>query len=283
MEKKGMTSAELQRNCIRTIALMNTLSKKVGAKSINNFSRIFDDTFSNLEIDECKDAVSTEYRNTWYPFFKGERPITDKQLKRLICIEDQVDLLYTEGPSKLWVAMWGDVSDLIEIIRDYNASLSQMPFHYITKQVPHLIRDIVDGGRVIGDLVWAISYYRYLKEMQPNVLVDVENYPVTQASCAWVLLESCMNDSFISSELDALGIRAQVTNELSAQEIERMRQIPFEQRLTDAELIPKFVVDLSMEEAEIWGAFVEDALSYEDASDSACDEVSFRQTMLFSC
>jgi hypothetical protein len=283
MEKKGMTSVELQRSCIRTIALMNTSSKIVGAKSINNFSRIFDDTFSNLERDECKDGVNTEYRNTWYPFFRGERPITDKQLKRLICIEGQVDLLCNEGPSKLWIAMWGDVSDLIEIIRDYNTSLSQMPFHYITKQVPRLIRDIADGGRVIVDLVWAISYYRYLKEMQPSVLVDVENYPVTQASCAWVLLESCMNDSFVASELDVLGIRTQVTSELSAKEIERMRKTPFEQRLTDVELIPKFVADLSMEEAELCGAFVEDALSHEDALDSACDDASFRETLEFSC
>jgi hypothetical protein len=283
MEKEVMTSVDVQRSCIRTVALMNALGKRVGAKSINNFSRIFDDTFASFESDECKKGMSTEYRNTWYPFFKGERPITDKQLKRLICIDDQVDLLYNEGPSRLWMAMWGDVSDLIEIIRGYSTSLSQMPFHYITKQVPRLIRDIADGGRVIEDLVWAISYYRYLREMQPNVLVDVENYPVTQASCAWVLLESCMNDSFIASELDVIGIRTQVANELSAQELERTRQIPFEQRLMDASLIPKFVVDLSMEEAEIYGAFIEDALSYEDALDSACDEVSFRQTMLFSC
>jgi hypothetical protein len=268
-----MTVNDYRKSCIRTVSVMNQLAIKIGANNPNHFSRIFDEVTGE----------DTQSSGLWRQNFSGKRPLSDKQLDRLLCIDAQVKKLYIEGPSKLWVAMWGDVSDLIEIIRDYNTNFSQMPFHFITKQVPYLIRDVADGGRVLGDLVWAISYYRYLKEMQPSVLVDIENYPVIQASCAWVLLESCINDSSVASELNVLGIRAQVTNELSAQELERMRKITFEQRLTDVGLIPKYVADFSMEEAEDCGAFIEDALSYEDAIDSAYDDVSFRQTILFSC
>ncbi|MES9813170.1 MAG: hypothetical protein ABW159_09890 [Candidatus Thiodiazotropha sp.] len=283
MDKKAVTSMERQRSCTRTISLMNMLSSSIGAKSVNNFAKLFDEAFSRFEGEEGLKGVDTESSRFWYPFFYGERPITDKQLDRLLCMDDQVKTLFSEGPSKLWVAMWGDVSELIAIIRDYNKSLSHMPLHFITKQVSRAIRDIDKGNRMLVDFVWSISFYRLINEVQPEALVDVENYPATQASCAWNLIDMCMNDDLVESELDALGIRIQVIDELSKHELERMRRMPVQRRLADVSLVPGFYTDFSVEEAERCGAFFEDALSYEDAIDSAHEDESFDETMAFSC
>ncbi|MCU7936053.1 MAG: hypothetical protein KZQ99_14415 [Candidatus Thiodiazotropha sp. (ex Dulcina madagascariensis)] len=250
-----MTVNDYRKSCIRTVSVMNQLAIKIGANNPNHFSRIFDEVTGE----------DTQSSGLWRQNFSGKRPLSDKQLDRLLCIETQVNELHTEGPSKLWVAMWGDVSELISILRGYKKNISQMPLHTITKQVFLSIRDSNDGKKTLKDMVWAICLYRLTIDTQPSASVD--GFHFTQASCAWALVETCMSDKLVMKELDALGISLRIKKELEAKESERRHKLNSDQWLQDAGA-HCYYEDISREEAKLMGAFVEDAISEEDAADS---------------
>ncbi|MES9841943.1 MAG: hypothetical protein ABW134_15410 [Candidatus Thiodiazotropha endolucinida] len=276
MDKQKMTLKEYQRSCICTVSVMHQLAISIGAKNPHHFARIFDEMTGE----------DTQSSGLWRNNFNGERPLSNKQLKRLFCIDNKVKKLYIEGPCKLWMAMWGNPSELISIIRGYSKCFSQMPLYAITKEVSRSIRESGEGNKTLEDLVWSICHYRFTKEIQPLALVDVDRYPVTQASCAWNLVEICLHDKFIMKELNALGVRGGIAEELVRIESERTCKLSMEQRLTDLN-IPGFSVEFSWEEAEHLEAFVEDALSDDDAIDSAygiadMDE-DLKEVIAFSC
>jgi hypothetical protein len=249
-----MNGNDYLKGCIRTVSVMNELAIKIGANNPNHFSRIFDEVT----------GADTQSSGLWRKNFSGERPLSDKQLDRLLSIDSQVKKLHAEGPSKLWVAMWGDVSELISILRGYAKNFSQMPLYVIAKQVSLSIRNSNEDKKTLKEMVWAISLYRLTIDTQPSALVD--RFHFTQASCAWALVETCMRDKLVMQELDALGISLKIKEELEAKELDRRNNLTSDQWLQDSGA-HGYYEEVSWEEAELMGAFLEDALSEEDAVD----------------
>jgi len=166
----------------------------------------------------------TQDSGKWRANFAGSRPLSNKQLDALAQIFADTHSYYQNGPYGLWRAIWGEATDLIACVRSHPKSSPQMPFAVSERAVQLSILAAAEDEISFNDFVRAIALYRLRKETEPFCRVD--GIGLNQTGTVWRNIQMCLNENKVNTELDRLGLRRVITEELEQLEIERKKANP---------------------------------------------------------
>jgi len=136
---------------------------------------------------------------------------------------DQLTHNHTQDSGK-WRAIWGETADLIACIRSHPKSSSKMPFVISERAVQLSIITAAKDEISFADFVRAIALYRLRKETEPFARIDGIGLNLT--GTVWQDIQSCLKENQVMAELDRLGLKQLVTEELEQLEAERRRDNP---------------------------------------------------------
>jgi len=204
---KSTTTAERHREITRSVALLNLLRNRMGETSVYGFAGKYD--------SQMNGASNTQESKKWQPIFNGKRPLTPGLLATLTGLFPDVPTIYRNGPDDLWKSMWGDIGELIACVR--STAPLQMPLAFAENAVEGRI--LCSGPSGLADLSHAIALYRFRSGTAPYARTD--GVGLNLAGRAWRCVEMCLNEAPVLRELDALGVRSRILDEII--DAERMR------------------------------------------------------------
>ncbi|HGM6965840.1 TPA: hypothetical protein ACKQDH_003340 [Pseudomonas aeruginosa] len=205
---------ELRKDQIRTTALMHELMHRTGSENPHQFAGWYDRITHSHTQDSGK----------WRANFAGSRPLSKRQLIELAQIYPDTHSYHQNGPNGLWRALWGEAADLIACVRSHPKSSPQIPFQASEHAVQLSILAALDDQIDFDDFVRVIALYRLRVNTEPSARVD--GIGLNLSGCAWRNVETCLNDAKVRADLDRLGIRALITQELAQLEAERIKANP---------------------------------------------------------
>ncbi|MCG7929946.1 MAG: hypothetical protein N0E44_07840 [Candidatus Thiodiazotropha lotti] len=223
MARPARSKREEFRGGMRSAALMHQLASRLGAKNPYHFARLFDD----------ETGLDTKWTGKWRKNFNGEKPLSEGQLRLLSCLDPSITRLHEEGPSNLWIALWGDVSDLWTLCRTRYCSVfddrlwSQIDseYEFSTERNRHgalrVLEDEITAAEDYGEplflshLTESIMLYRLFCHAN----IASPDKPGVQA---YRCIHRCLDSIDIWYELDQLGIFYGVREEVTEMEICRL-------------------------------------------------------------
>ncbi|MCY1289136.1 hypothetical protein D9M69_435920 [compost metagenome] len=205
---------ELHQDQIRSVALMHELMWRTGSTNPHQFAGWFD----KLTYSHTQDS------GKWRANFAGTRPLSKNQLYELGRIFTDAHSHYQNGPCDLWRALWGETADLVACVRNHPKSSPQMPFTVGERAVQLSILTAAEGEISFGDFVRAIALYRLRKETEPFSRIDGIGLNLT--GTVWRNMQSCLEENKVMAELDRLGLKRLVTQELEQLEAARKKDNP---------------------------------------------------------
>ncbi|CAI8840504.1 putative AGPT-Pplase3 domain-containing protein [Pseudomonas sp. IT-P74] len=104
----------LFRNRLRTKALLNELSLRVGMPFADTFAKWFD---QEMITKGLYNRANTAESNRWAGSFKGRTALQNEQLDLLHELFSDAQDLYHNGPSNLWEALWGEPDQLWKLCK----------------------------------------------------------------------------------------------------------------------------------------------------------------------
>lgn len=128
---------------------------------------------------------------------------------------------YNEGPGKLWVALWGSIVELVDMIRAHSRNSPKMSFENAMREIES--HSITSGISSIDEFALAIAHYRYLVAIDPYGRAGDGNGFGQAYSAFCSLKHAWLTEGRISQPLRELGVLEEVESILT--EIEKNRAI----------------------------------------------------------
>lgn len=200
---------ELHQDQIRSVALMHELMWRTGSSNPHQFAGWFDQLTHSHTQDSGK----------WRANFAGARPLSKNQLDVLGQIFTDAHSHYQNGPCNLWRALWGEPAYLIACVRSHPKFYPQIPFAVGERAVQLSILATAEGEISFDDFVRAIALYRLRKETEPFARID--GIGLNQTGTVWRNIQSCLEENKVIAELNRLGLKRLITEELEELEAER--------------------------------------------------------------
>ncbi|MBV2143747.1 hypothetical protein KUG47_09575 [Falsochrobactrum sp. TDYN1] len=216
---------ELAREITQSVALLYELARRVAipekpetAYSCYHFSSVYD--------GYSQEATQTNTTKKWHPFFRGDRPLTKRALDMLESVPMWADArqVYHSGPAGLWRALWGDMCDQVACVRTHPNCTPKTSLHEACRLVEMSVLCAGKGEISLVDLVRSVALYRLRLEIEPAARID--GIGLNMAGCAWSLIQSCLDESAVLGELDALRVKEPIHRELAALETTRAATTP---------------------------------------------------------
>lgn len=220
------TSTERQRELIRTVVLLRILSGRLGAVNHYQFAGRYDD---------LSDEPSTQASGKWRAYFNGERHISARTLKSLCKFFPDAGKLYQDGPSDLWLAMWGDVQELWPLCRTryctLGPSLDDRTWQSIEGEFQDektfgatlrefeselLLADAYGEALTLRHLTEAIALYRLHQFINSAAPSDVSG------SGLYRCVRVCLDDEAVHRLLNSLVVYEFFASELAKVEVGRL-------------------------------------------------------------
>ena len=216
------TTAERQREIIRSKALVHFLRDRMGKTSVYGFANCYDVLIQKTPRGSKLEASNTRESNKWRPIFSGKRPLTAGLLASLSVLFPDALQFHQNGPADLWRAMWGDISTLIACIRSHPKCSPQLCIHLAEKSIEAEL--LCAGPANLASLTYAVAIYRLRREMGPDARID--GYGLNLTGCAWRCVERCLKNDVVTRELKSLGVQEWITGELESMEKQRVKTKP---------------------------------------------------------
>jgi hypothetical protein len=236
MARPKRTDTEALRSRMRTVALMQELTRRVGADNPNQFAKWFD-----TQAD-----ATTQESGKWRHNFNGNRPLSEQQLNWLCKFPETSDAhkAYWNGPADLWLAMWNDPRELWPLCRtrqhetcpDVDHEVWQAEYLDTGRKVnDRCLRDVLrefEGELLMTEAYGEMLHMRHLTE----AIALYRIYQYTN-SCAWLdddatsagayrCVRMCADDCLVKHELNNLGIYDLVVSELESNEVQHLACYP---------------------------------------------------------
>lgn len=198
-------STQRQQAIIRSVALLQTLKRRVGASSVYAFAEHFD-ALANPET-----PTQGQGRNGWQALFNGVRPLSPNRLRALASVPAWADAkdLYEQGPASLWLAMWGPQAVLQNL---FKSELTE--WKTVDQLLPEFEGDLLLAEAyaeplTVHHLTKSVALHRIHRAMA--ALAPLELNGSGTARC----IRRCLDNASIQLELDALALWSFVDHELS--------------------------------------------------------------------
>ncbi|MFX1695889.1 hypothetical protein [Paraburkholderia sp. A1RO-1] len=199
---------------------MKILMRRVGASNPNQFARWLTDRTRDWGWSDTQESKK------WYPFIRGyikrERTGAFKLLSQLF---PDVDDLYGHGPSRIWSALWGSLSEQITIMREQPNCLPHAPLENVLKKIEMIAINGCSDESQFAVFVRAIALYSYIVATDPYGRIgDGDGFG--RASIAYGRIKDYLREPTIVDELNALGIYDELRRFLADIELNRVISRP---------------------------------------------------------
>lgn len=223
MARPARSKREELRGGMRSASLMHQLASRLGAKNPYHFARLFDD----------ETGLDTKWTGKWRKNFNGEKPLSEGQLRLLSCLDPSVTRLHAEGPSNLWTALWGDVSDLWPLCRARYCSVfddrlwSQIDseFEFSNERSRHgalqVLEDEITAAEDYGEPLFLSHFTESIMLYRLFGHANIAS-PDVPGVWAYRCIHRCLDSIDIWYELEQLGIFHGVQQEVTGMEICRL-------------------------------------------------------------
>lgn len=235
MQRKTESEIRLYRNRLRTKALMLELGRRTASPTPQKFACWFDKTIKerrpHLNVD-------TSESNRWRPSFNGKSALQSSQLELLQELFSDAVEFYQNGPSGMWIALWGDIEVLKPLCKthleddahytqDEKINWSNHPNQTLSlKESINKFIEIADfeihlnDGIALEFLSEAIALHR----LQAHAAIN--NYSTTNNIELYRTIFRLINNTTISRNLTELGILNEIKEETALLEIRPLTKIP---------------------------------------------------------
>ncbi|HHH9367216.1 hypothetical protein ACM8AQ_23015 [Pseudomonas aeruginosa] len=234
MQRKAESEIRLYRNRLRTKALMLELGRRTASPTPQKFACWFDKTIKerrpHLHVD-------TAESNRWRPSFNGKSALQSSQLELLQELFSDAIEFYHNGPSGMWIALWGDIEALKPLckthleddahyIQDEKIDWSDHPNQ--TMSLKESIKNFIEIANyeiylndeiALGFLSEAIALHRLQTHAATN------NFSTTNNTELYKVIFRLINCTTISDSLVGLGILSETKEETEQLETMHLTQI----------------------------------------------------------
>lgn len=229
------TAASTQQESIRTTVLMHQMACRIGTPDHQQFASAYDVAFPDM----CSTLASRKWR-AYFEGEKGKRPLKPELLENFCALWAEAGQLYRDGPSDLWLAMWGDERKLWRLCRtrcvangpDYDDHLWRAIESVFTERTTFgealrefegsvLMAEAYNHSLSIRYLTEAIAFYRLHRFMNGAAPLDVDG------KGAYRCVRICLDNQGVRWALDSLtfgisNIYGLLVNELAVIEAGRL-------------------------------------------------------------
>ncbi|MCW3699900.1 hypothetical protein [Burkholderia cenocepacia] len=206
---------ELKKVQTRTVALMRSLMRRVGASNANQFAGWLTDKTKDWGWSDMQESKK------WYPFVRGNIKREPTGALRLLSqLFDDADDLYRHGPGGIWSALWGPINEQVAVMRGHPQCLPKEPIDAVLRRIEEVALFGSNEKSQFEDFVRAAALYSYLVVVDPYGRI-AEGNGVGHAYAAYRHVRSYLLERTIADELSALGIHDALCEFLA--DIERSR------------------------------------------------------------
>ncbi|SDQ22649.1 hypothetical protein SAMN05443245_0461 [Paraburkholderia fungorum] len=258
---------ELRRRRLMAVTFMWEAIRRSGSANPNQFGRWFDaqtatwthipksGSDANAKSGQLK---ATEDQKKWYPFAKGESPLSKATLSYLARLLPDIYSNHWSGPERLWEALWGPPEDLWSICGAsvYQSPLpkpdadpelfagSGLPFEESLHnfEASLLARHLMYGPELeLRDLTESIAMYRLHQ--------SVNRLAKTGGAGAYRCVRICLDAPEVRWHLRSLSAFAnfslydELNSELVATELDRLKREPSYRTAIDTSDVQAYVLN----------------------------------------